>query len=103
MHCGESSRALDQPIRHHAKMYAPSQRAYAPTPYSYTPSSNLTATINLDQVIAFAETSTIRTRLIKLLVRKSSSPTRLRNVTFTSPSPKSTASSSLSTPWRRLT
>lgn len=26
------------------------QRAYAPTAYSYTPSSSLTATINLDEV-----------------------------------------------------
>ena len=32
------------------KMYAQSQLAYAPTPYSYTPSSSFTATINLDQV-----------------------------------------------------
>lgn len=31
-------------------MYAAQQLAYAPTPYSYTPSSNLTATINLDEV-----------------------------------------------------
>jgi ESCRT-I complex subunit VPS28 len=31
-------------------MYAQQQLAYAPTPYSYTPSSNLTATINLDEV-----------------------------------------------------
>lgn len=32
-----------------APMYAPQQLAYAPT-YSYTPSHNLTATINLDEV-----------------------------------------------------
>jgi len=31
-------------------MYAQQQLAYAPTPYSYTPSSNLAATINLDEV-----------------------------------------------------
>lgn len=34
-------------------MYAQQQLAYAPTPYSYTPSSNLTATINLDEVPCF--------------------------------------------------
>jgi hypothetical protein len=33
-----------------AQMYAQTQLAYAPTPYSYTPSNSLTATINLDQV-----------------------------------------------------
>jgi hypothetical protein len=32
------------------QMYAQQQLAYAPTPYSYTPSSSLTATINLDEV-----------------------------------------------------
>ena len=32
-------------------MYGQQQLAYAPTPYSYTPSSNLTATINLDEVV----------------------------------------------------
>lgn len=31
-------------------MYAQQQLAYAPSPYSYTPSSNLAATINLDEV-----------------------------------------------------
>jgi len=31
-------------------MYPERQLAYAPTPYSYTPSSALTATINLDEV-----------------------------------------------------
>lgn len=32
-------------------MYATqSQLAYAPTPYGYTPSGNLAATINLDEV-----------------------------------------------------
>ncbi|KAH9833908.1 VPS28-domain-containing protein [Teratosphaeria destructans] len=36
-------------------MYAPRQLAYAPTPYSYTPSSNLTATINLDQEVKLAD------------------------------------------------
>lgn len=35
-------------------MYAQQQLAYAPTPYSYTPSSNLTATINLDEVFPIA-------------------------------------------------
>jgi hypothetical protein len=34
-----------------ARMYASQQQlAYAPTPYSYTPSSNLAASINLDAV-----------------------------------------------------
>lgn len=31
-------------------MYAERQLAYAPTPYSYTPTSTLSATINLDDV-----------------------------------------------------
>jgi len=34
-------------------MYPERQLAYAPTPYSYTPSSALTATINLDEVCIF--------------------------------------------------
>ena len=33
-------------------MYGSQQLAYAPTPYSYTPSSNLAATINLDQEVS---------------------------------------------------
>jgi hypothetical protein len=34
-----------------AEMYTPQQQlAYAPTPYSYTPSSHLAASINLDAV-----------------------------------------------------
>jgi len=33
-------------------MYAQRQQAYAPTPYSYTPTSSLSATINLDEVCA---------------------------------------------------
>ncbi|QIW97434.1 hypothetical protein AMS68_002952 [Peltaster fructicola] len=43
-------------------MYATSQQhlAYAPTPYSYTPSHKLTATINLDQEVKLAETSAER-------------------------------------------
>lgn len=42
-------------------MYAqPQQLAYAPTPYSYTPSSNLTATVNLDEEVKLAETSAER-------------------------------------------
>ena len=31
-------------------MYAQKQQAYAPTPYSYTPTSTLSATISLDEV-----------------------------------------------------
>lgn len=31
-------------------MYAQQQLAYAPTPYSYTPINNFSATINLDEV-----------------------------------------------------
>lgn len=31
-------------------MYPPRQLSYAPTPYSYTPTSSLSATINLDEV-----------------------------------------------------
>ncbi|WPH04813.1 VPS28-domain-containing protein [Acrodontium crateriforme] len=44
-------------------MYAqqlPQQLAYAPTPYSYTPSSNLTATINLDQEVKLADNAAER-------------------------------------------
>ncbi|KAK3114309.1 Vacuolar protein-sorting-associated protein 28 [Teratosphaeriaceae sp. CCFEE 6253] len=41
-------------------MYAQSQLAYAPTPYSYTPSSSLTATINLDQEVKLADTAAER-------------------------------------------
>ncbi|CAK3766922.1 Vacuolar sorting-associated 28 [Lecanosticta acicola] len=41
-------------------MYGPQQLAYAPTPYSYTPSSNLTATINLDEEVKLADTSAER-------------------------------------------
>jgi len=41
-------------------MYPSRQLAYAPTPYSYTPTSSLSATINLDEVgIALAMRSTI--------------------------------------------
>lgn len=42
-------------------MYAQQQQlAYAPTPYSYTPSNNLTATINLDEEVKLAESSAER-------------------------------------------
>ncbi|KAK5113966.1 hypothetical protein LTR62_003089 [Meristemomyces frigidus] len=41
-------------------MYAQSQLAYAPTPYSYTPSTNLTATINLDQEVKLADNAAER-------------------------------------------
>ncbi|KAK3624609.1 Vacuolar protein-sorting-associated protein 28 [Elasticomyces elasticus] len=41
-------------------MYAQSQLAYAPTPYSYTPSSSLTATINLDQEVKLADNAAER-------------------------------------------
>ncbi|EME46689.1 hypothetical protein DOTSEDRAFT_22732 [Dothistroma septosporum NZE10] len=40
-------------------MYA-QQLAYAPTPYSYTPASNLTATINLDEEVKLADTAAER-------------------------------------------
>lgn len=36
------------------------QLAYAPTPYSYTPSNNLTATINLDEEVRLADTAAER-------------------------------------------
>ena len=42
------------------KMYGSQQLAYAPTPYSYTPSSNLAATINLDQEVKLADSATER-------------------------------------------
>jgi hypothetical protein len=41
-------------------MYGSQQLAYAPTPYSYTPSSNLAATINLDQEVKLADSATER-------------------------------------------
>ncbi|GAB7364655.1 hypothetical protein MBLNU230_g5457t1 [Neophaeotheca triangularis] len=41
-------------------MYSQQQLAYAPTPYSYTPSSNLTATINLDEEVKLADSSAER-------------------------------------------
>lgn len=41
-------------------MYGSQQLAYAPTPYSYTPSSNLAATINLDQEVKLADNATER-------------------------------------------
>ncbi|KAK3672795.1 Vacuolar protein-sorting-associated protein 28 [Recurvomyces mirabilis] len=41
-------------------MYSQSQLAYAPTPYSYTPSSHLTATINLDQEVKLADNAAER-------------------------------------------
>ncbi|SMQ49831.1 unnamed protein product [Zymoseptoria tritici ST99CH_3D7] len=41
-------------------MYAQQQLAYAPTPYSYTPSSNLTATINLNEEVRLADTAAER-------------------------------------------
>lgn len=42
-------------------MYAAQQQlAYAPTPYSYTPSSNLTATINLDEEVKLADSAAER-------------------------------------------
>ncbi|KAK3723265.1 Vacuolar protein-sorting-associated protein 28 [Vermiconidia calcicola] len=41
-------------------MYAQQQLAYAPTPYSYTPSSNLTATINLDEEVRLADNTAER-------------------------------------------
>ena len=41
-------------------MYGQQQLAYAPTPYSYTPSSNLTATINLDEEVKLADTAAER-------------------------------------------
>jgi hypothetical protein len=41
-------------------MYGAQQLAYAPTPYSYTPSSDLAATINLDQEVKLADNATER-------------------------------------------
>lgn len=41
-------------------MYGQQQLAYAPTPYSYTPSSNLTATINLDEEVQLADSAAER-------------------------------------------
>nr|POE79941.1 vacuolar protein sorting-associated protein 28 [Quercus suber] len=41
-------------------MYTQQQLAYAPTPYGYTPSSNLTATVNLDEEVKLADTSAER-------------------------------------------
>ncbi|KAI9706164.1 MAG: Vacuolar protein-sorting-associated protein 28 [Bogoriella megaspora] len=41
-------------------MYAQRQLAYAPTPYSYTPTSSLSATINLDEELKLAATNTER-------------------------------------------
>jgi ESCRT-I complex subunit VPS28 len=41
-------------------MYGAQQLAYAPTPYSYTPSSSLAATINLDQEVKLADSATER-------------------------------------------
>ncbi|KAL9104305.1 MAG: hypothetical protein Q9163_000746 [Psora crenata] len=38
----------------------PWQLPYAPTPYSYTPNTSLSATINLDQEVKLAETATER-------------------------------------------
>ncbi len=43
-----------------ASMYAQQQLAYAPTPYSYTPSHSLTATVNLDEEVKLAESSAER-------------------------------------------
>ncbi|KAK5121239.1 hypothetical protein LTR85_005405 [Meristemomyces frigidus] len=41
-------------------MYAQQQLAYAPSPYSYTPSSTLTATINLDEEVKLADNAAER-------------------------------------------
>ncbi|KAK4542772.1 hypothetical protein LTR36_006148 [Oleoguttula mirabilis] len=41
-------------------MYAQQQLAYAPSPYSYTPSSTLAATINLDQEVKLADNAAER-------------------------------------------
>lgn len=41
-------------------MYGAQQLAYAPTPYSYTPSSHLTATINLDEEVKLADNAAER-------------------------------------------
>lgn len=41
-------------------MYAQRQLAYAPTPYSYTPTSSLSATINLDEEVKLSTNSTER-------------------------------------------
>ena len=41
-------------------MYAQRQLAYAPTPYSYTPTSSLSATINLDEEVKLSTTAAER-------------------------------------------
>jgi ESCRT-I complex subunit VPS28 len=43
-----------------ANMYAERQLAYAPTPYSYTPTSTLSATINVDEELKLANNSAER-------------------------------------------
>lgn len=43
-----------------ALMYAQRQLAYAPTPYSYTPVSHLSATINLDEEVKLSTTNAER-------------------------------------------
>jgi hypothetical protein len=75
-----------------SKMYAQRQLAYAPTPYSYTPTSTLSATINLDEV----RPARPPTHLPLTERRKSNSRLPAPTETFTNLSPRSTASSS---PW----
>lgn len=41
-------------------MYAKRQLAYAPTPHSYTPVSNFSATINLDEEVKLSNTNAER-------------------------------------------
>ncbi|CAD0088118.1 unnamed protein product, partial [Aureobasidium vineae] len=45
---------------HITNMYAERQLAYAPTPYSYTPTSTLSATINVDEELKLANNSAER-------------------------------------------
>jgi len=73
-------------------MYPQRPLSYAPTPYSYTPNPALSASINLDEVCPYIpccdDWSPTHCRC-----RKSSLPRAPRSGIFTSPWPRSTASS----------
>jgi hypothetical protein len=79
-------------------MYKQRQLAYAPTPFSYTPTASLSTTINLDEV---QSAPFLALELQLIVYRKSSCLAQMPNETFTNHSQKFTASSSLSTLWRR--
>ena len=78
----------------------PQQLAYAPTPYSYTPSANLTATTSLDKVRCIDSQAQ---DLTDANLRSSNLPRPALSGTSTSPSPRSTPSSSRSMGWKRPT